>query len=438
MLTNEQIIEILDKWNFWHKAINIGIIRNQYIGKLKLFLKTDEIIAVSGVRRAGKSTILLQLFDYLISKQKVPKINTLYINFEDDLLYPHLSIELLNQIYEAYKKIVNPKGKIYIVFDEIQKIKGWEHFIRSLYDRKENVKLFVTGSSSALLSSEFSSLLTGRQLTMEIYPLNFKEYLTFKNIHIKTKLDEVHNKDKIVQLSKKFLNEGGFPKVILTEDELIRKELLTSYFNDIIVKDIVARYKIRDVSKIKNLALYYAANFCEFFSFNSVKKALSEKSVETIERYSSYLESSYLIFFNKTFAYSLKKQMANERKAYFIDNGMRMAVAFQFKDMWGNLLENAIHLELKKQGKKNVFYYKDAKEVDFVIQEGLKIVQLINSCWDISDAKTEKREITSLKHAMEEYEMDRAYIVTFNQEKVIKIDNKTIEVIPFYKFCFKK
>ena len=152
MLKNEQIIETLDRWNFWHKDRDIGIIRDSYLQRLKLFLKTDEVIAVSGVRRVGKSTILLQLFDYLISKKKIPRINTLYINFEDEVLYPHLSIELLTQIYEAYKQIINPRGKIYIVFDEIQNIEGWEHFIRSLYDRIENVKLFVSGSSSALLS----------------------------------------------------------------------------------------------------------------------------------------------------------------------------------------------------------------------------------------------------------------------------------------------
>ena len=324
---------------------------------------------------------------------------------------------------------------MYIVFDEIQKIKGWEHFVRSLYDRKEKVKVFVTGSSSALMSSEYSSLLTGRHLTMKVYPLNFQEYLQFKGIKIKTKLDQIHNKNKLINLSKEFIIEGGFPKIVLTKNELIKKELLTTYFNDIITKDIIQRYKIRDFAKIKNLALFYATNFCEPVSFNSVKKMLSEKSVETIEHYSSYLESSYLIFFNKIFDYSLRKQMANERKVYFIDNGIRKAVAFQFKDMFGNLLENAVYLELLKKNEEEIYYYKEEKEVDFVIKKGLKAFGLINVCWDMSNTKTRDREINSLMKAMDAYDLKKGKIITFDQHEIIKVDGKTISVIPFYQFC---
>lgn len=436
-LTNEQIIEILNKWNFWKRKIETGITRDLYLDKLKLFLKTDEIITVSGVRRSGKSTILFQLLDYLISKRKVPRLNTLYVNLEDDIFYPYLNVKLLNQIYEAYKLILNPKGRAYIIFDEIQKIEGWEHFVRGIYDRKENVKIFVTGSSSKLLSSEFSSLLTGRHLSLEVYPLNFKEYLKFKKLDIKTKLDEIHNKQKLIQISKDFLIEGGFPKIVLTKNELIKKELLISYFNDIITRDIVERYGIRNVSKIKNLALFYATNFCEFISFNSAKKMLGEKSVETIERYSSFLESAYLIFFNKMFNYSLKKQMANERKVYFIDNGLRQAVAFKFKDMYGNVLENAVYLELLKGGEENIFYHKGKKEVDFAIQKGLKITTVLNVCWDLSDPKTEEREVNSLVEAMNEYGLNGGHIITFNTEKNVQIKDKGIRVIPFYKMCFE-
>jgi len=438
MLTNEQIIEVLDKWNFWNKTIETGIPRNLYLDKLKLFLQTDEIVAVLGVRRAGKSTILLQLINHLISKKKVNKLNTLYINFEDEIFYPYLDVKLLTKIYEAYRKIINPQGQVYLVFDEIQKIQGWEHFIRSIYDRKEKVKIFVTGSSSALLSSEYSSLLTGRHLALKVYPLNFQEYLQFKGITINTKLDEIHHKAKLIKLSKEFLVEGGFPKIVLTKNELIKKELLTTYFNNIITKDIVQRYKIRDLAKIKNLALFYATNFCEFISFNSIKKMLSENSLETIERYSSYLESAYLFFFNKIFDYSLKKQMANERKVYFIDNGLRNAVAFQFKEMWGNLLENAVYLELLKKNIEEIFYYKDQKEVDFIVKKGLKTISLINACWDLSDTNTREREITSLIKGMDHYHLQEGFIITLDQEEKIKVDGKFILVVPFYKFCLRE
>ena len=429
--TEEQIIEALDKWNFWNNEIDTGIERKHYLDKLKLYLETDEIIAVQGGRRTGKSTILLQLLEYLIKKKNVNKLNTLYVNLEDESFFPYLSVEFLKKIVDSYRNIIGPKGRVFAVFDEIQKITGWEHFVRSLYDRKENIKIFITGSSSKLLSSEFSTLLTGRHLSLEVYPLSFEEYLKFRSIKVKNKLDLISRKNQLISLSKQYLVEGGYPKAVLTKNPALKKELLNTYFNNIIAKDVAERYNIRDIAKIKNIAIYYATNFCGFISFNSLKKALNENSVETIDHYSQYLESSYLISFNKIFDFSLKKQMANERKVYIIDNGLRNSVAFTFKDMYGNLLENSVYYELKRANQE-IFYYKGKREVDFVIKKGLKVVNVINVCFSLKESK--EREINSLLEAMEKFNLRESTIVTFDEEERIKLKGYTINAVPFYKF----
>ena len=162
-MDREQIIETLLLWNCWERDIDIGIPRRDYLKRLKQFLSTDEVVVLTGIRRSGKSTILLQVLSELC-KGNVPKKNTLYINFEDARFYNSLNIDLLDVVWEAYRDYLKPSGKVYLVLDEVQKIKGWEHWVRSKYDRKEDVKIFVTGSNADILSPEFATVLTGRHI----------------------------------------------------------------------------------------------------------------------------------------------------------------------------------------------------------------------------------------------------------------------------------
>ncbi|MEW6609989.1 MAG: AAA family ATPase, partial [bacterium] len=233
-MNSEQIIETLLLWNFWEKDIDIGVLREEYLTRIKRYLSTDEIVVVTGVRRSGKSTLLLQVIFELI-KNNLPSINTLYVNFEDPRFYNFLNIDLLDRIWQAYNDYLKPKGKVYLFLDEVQKIIGWENWVRAKYDRKEAVKIFVTGSNAELLSSEFASLLTGRHLELFITPLSFREFLIFKGMGIKTdKLWWIQNKNRLNNFTLEYLQLGGFPKIVLTRDELLRKELLTQYFNDIL------------------------------------------------------------------------------------------------------------------------------------------------------------------------------------------------------------
>jgi len=435
----EQIIDTLLLWNFWEKDIDTGILRDEYLDQIQRYLKTDEIVALTGVRRSGKSTISLQVLANLI-KNNVSRANTLYINFEDPKFYNFLNVDLLDNIWEAYFDYLRPDGKVYLVLDEIQKIKGWEHWARAKYDRKEKVKLFVTGSNAELLSSEFASVLTGRHLQLFVTPLNFTEFLKFRNIEVKSdKFWWLKNKDALKKLSWEYLQTGGFPKVVLTKDELLRKELLTQYFNDILTRDIVDRYKVKSVDKLRNLALFYSTNFTRKYSFNKVKKVADfSLSLDSIHRFSHYLENSFLVDFLPRFSYSLKNQMQTDRKVYFVDNGMHNSISFKFSLDKGKLLENAVFHHLKRRNVE-LYYFSEKQEVDFVCKEGLSITELINVCYSIDDKETLLRETSALVEGMRYFKLKESkIIVAEGTRKKLNEQGFDIWIVPFCQWVLEQ
>lgn len=435
-MDSQQIIEALVPWNFWHRDINIGLLRSQYIEHIERYLKTDEVLVLSGIRRCGKSTLLLQVLDKLI-RDNVSRNNTLYINFEDPKFYNFLDVEVLETIWQAYLEYLHPKGKVYLVLDEVQKVKGWEYWVRAKYDQHEDVKIFVTGSNADLLSPEFSKVLTGRHLELAVTLLDFPEFLAFKGISIENdRLWLVKNKKILENLSLEYLESGGFPKIVLTKDELLRKELLEQYFNDIITKDVVDRYKIKDVNKLRNLALFYSTNFTHKYTFRSVRKVAEfPLSLDSIHRFSGYMENCYLVDFLPRFSYSLRNQMQVPRKVYFADNGMRNSIAFKFSSDRGKLLENAVFYHLKRRYKE-LYYFQERQEADFVCKEGIKVSELINVCFDLDDRQTYLREVTALSEAMHYFKLRQGTIITFNGErKQLKQDKSTLLIVPFYQWC---
>jgi len=435
-LERDRIIEVLLLWNFWEKDIETGIPREGYLKRIKRYLETDEIVTLTGVRRCGKSTLLLQVMAQLI-KSGVSKNNILYVNLEDPKFYNFLKIDLLDDIWQAYCEYLKPKGRVYLVLDEVQKIAGWENWVRSKYDRKEKTKIFVTGSNAELLSPEFAAVLTGRHLELFITHLSFREFLKFKDMKIETdKLWLIKNKNKLKNLALEYLQLGGFPKVVLTSDELLRKELLTQYFNDILTKDIVNRHKVKGASKLENLALFYCTNFTRKYSFNKIKKVIDfSLSLDSIHRFSQYLKDAFLIDFVPRFSYSLKNQMQTARKVYFVDNGMHNAIAFKFSEDRGKLLENAVFHQLKRQNK-DVYYFCEKQEVDFVCKQGLEVRELINVCYSLRDKETFLRETSALLEAMKYFKLKSSKIIVAEGEgRKITKQGLGIEVMPFYQWA---
>ena len=293
----------------------------------------------------------------------------LIVNFDDERL--ENSIATLDNIYNAYKKLIKKTDNTIIIIYEAQDVPGWEKFVRTY---SEKVKFIITGSSSKLLSSEFSTLLSGRNINIKILPLSFVEYLKFNNMIIKDRKDIAINLENILKYLELYIKFGGMPAPTLHVD--IHQELIKSYFDTIILKDIMDRYKIREGDKLKYLIKYYLTNISSLITYNGIYKSVKDTSLlplKSIQRYSEYIETSGLIFFTKKFSYSIKEQENSPKKVYSIDNSFSYYFGYNFMENKGRLIENIVAQEFIRL--RNVilllelYYYREKSyEIDFIVK----------------------------------------------------------------------
>jgi len=436
-MNKERVVEILGAWNFWNKEIDIGILRKKYLDKLLEFVQTDKVISIVGVRRSGKSTLIKQMAKKLI-EGGTDKNNTLIINFEEPE-FENMDAQSLLEIYQAYLEIIKPCGKPYLFLDEIQNVSRWEKFVRSMNEKKE-VFIVISGSSSKLLSEEFSTVLTGRQLYFEIMPLSFSEFLNFRNLKIKEQKDVALNSLNIRKFFREYLQFGGFPEVVLNQNQEFKRRVLLSYYEDIINRDITQRFRVKKIDRLKTLSHFYLTNISSSISFNKISKFI-ELPVETIRRFSSYLEISKLLFFLRRFSFSVKEQENSPRKVYAVDIGLSNSIGFKFSENYGKLAENIVALHLKEIQTQNpcleTYYWKNHygnKEVDFLLKEGTKIKKLIQVCWDVTNEETRERELKGLLESMKEFHLEEGLIITGDFEETEKIKEKKIIYKPLWKW----
>jgi hypothetical protein len=434
-MRKEEILEILLDWNFWRKDLYIGKEREMYLKKALKFLNTNMILSIIGIRRAGKSILMRQIAEKLIGSG-TKKENILIVNFEDRR-FTGFDLKLLDEVYETYEEELNPEHVI-LFLDEVHRVKGWERWVRTFHELRKG-KIIISGSSSRLLKSELSSLLTGRHLDICVFPLSFREFLDFKGLRLESKLDLIENKRKIVRLLREYLEFGGFPEVVLSE---VKKEILLNYSDDIITKDIVERYKVRKIDKLKTLAKFYLTNVSSYITFSSLESPLKLSS-DTIEKFSQYLEEVFMVFFVKMFHPSLKNQEKAPRKVYCVDTGLCNAIGFKLTENYGRLMENLVGITLKRKStvypNYEVYYWKEygkteGKEVDFVLKEGLKVKQLIQVTYASGKDEIEKREIKSLLKASKELKCKDLLVITWDYEEEEEIKEKKIKFIPLWKW----
>ncbi len=421
-MNNQQIIRVID---FWQKTIEKDELKDRSLVKT-INYKSKEIIDLIGPRRSGKSSILKLIIKHLNLKN-----NYLFINFEDPFFIENNNPNIIEEFISVFKEYFTP-GLKYLFLDEIQEIEQWESVVRKLRDSGE-FKIFITGSSSNLLSGEISTLLTGRHLSYKVFPLSFSEFLIFKNINIKDRKDIVLNQRIITKYFYKYMDIGSFPEIVLTENS----ELVKNYFYDILQKDIVMRYNIREKEILEKIAVYSLSNSSKIISLESLKKTFGI-SFALASSYIHYLKNSFLIFELSQFSYSLKKQQKALKKIYSIDSGLANAVSFRFSKDSGRILENIVFLNLKMAGKE-IYYYKTKNnlEVDFIVKKETGEKELIQVSWSLDDKKTREREIKSLLTAMDELSVLKGLILTDDEEETIKIGQKTIIVNPAYKWLLK-
>ena len=371
----------------------------------KIDPKLPFAIVLSGVRRGGKSTLLHQLM-------KRTKIQY-YFNFEDSRI---AGFELgdFEQLDEVLREEFG-EGGIYF-FDEIQNVDKWELFVRTRLDKGQH--FVITGSNASLLSAELGTRLTGRHLRAELFPFSYTEFLAFSRLPA--------GKGSFEQ----YLKKGGFPQYLQTG----RADVLQELLQNILLRDIAVRHQIRNVKTLREMAVFLLSNVGKDFSHNSLAKTFSLGSANTVMDWISFFEDSYLLFSLPKFDYSLKKQTVNARKIYAIDNGMVAVNSASFTADQGRMLENAVFLHLRmKYGADSIFYFREKGECDFLVREKNKITQAVQVCQELHE-NDKAREIDGLVEAMEKFNLVEGVIITFDQEDKLKVDGKSLALIPAWKW----
>ena len=403
-----------------NKLIQIDYQPRYYHEQVEKYLKSNLMKLITGPRRAGKS-----VFSLLLLRGK----RFAYLNFDDDKLLKEFDeehiMQVLKEVYSDYD---------YLLLDEPQNLPNWDLWVSKLYRRGYN--LVITGSNSNLLSSEMASLLTGRYLSIEVLPFSLRETLEYRKSNFNPALPE-DKADFMLQVEDYF-HYGGYPEIINNRD--ITESYLKTLFDSIIMKDIVRRYKVRKVEELYQFATYMISIFTSPFTYSSITEELGLSSKTTVQKFCTYLKNCYLFFYLPRYNHKLKLMQKAPQKVYIVDNGFLSSSAFQISENKGRLLENLVLLEFirrKYEIGKNLFYYRNQsdKEVDFVVRENNVVRQLVQVCWDISNPKTQKREIGSLMACAKDFPNGELFVITWNEQKEITMNEKIIHVIPYYKWC---
>ena len=435
-MNKDKIFEILNDWNFWFRPLPETHIRKDYEEEIARKSGAGEVIVIKGVRRSGKSTLLVNEIKRLIESGLDVK-NILFVNFEDQRFRMFDEQTLLEDIKNVYLEYIRPVGDIAIMLDEVQNVKAWEQWVLKEYELSNN-RLYVTGSNSHLLGVEFGTALSGRYLDIEVFPLSFKEYLDFNGIPINSKAELLHNKMLLQQHFNSYMEYGGFPKTVLLSDEALKKDTVKSYYDSILLKDIVARYKLKNYQVLNELSLFLLSNNASINAYNKLKNNFSS-SFDTIRDYVEYLTNAYMILSIPKFDYSVKKQVANPKKFYAIDTGFSNAVSFNVSKKIGANLENIIFLELRRRGEK-IYYYKSEKgrEIDFLVQKEHSI-ELIQVSATLENEETRRRELRVFSEANKELRGEiKAILITFDSSEVIEYDGCEIEIMNVLEFLMPR
>ncbi|MBT7325013.1 MAG: ATP-binding protein [Anaerolineae bacterium] len=395
--------------SFW--GTETGIVREQ-LREVERAANSPHAVIISGLRRAGKSTLLAQL------AHRLGKDTFYYLNFEDDRLL-NFQADDINDLYQNLLEIFGER-KIFIL-DEIQNISGWEHFVRRFMDM--GFKFYITGSNASLLSGELGTRLTGRYIAVELFPFSFKEYLRFRDIPLPP-LDRMTTVD-LAQLQKnldEYMQAGGIPDA-LKYPEL---PILRTLYNDVLYRDIATRYRLGNVAMLKELGFFLMSNIANLISYNKLKQQFNVGSVNTIKTYVKYMEDSWLFFTLNVYDYSVKRQQIAPKKIYSIDTGLSRSVGFQFSPNTGRVLENLVFLALR-QNNQEIYYLTtpNGYEVDFYLPEKRQLIQVSQH---LENPATREREIRALQDALAHTPAQSALILADANQEGFEINGVPVSI----------
>lgn len=421
-------------------ALNQAELPYQYYEReMMLPIDKEDIITVTGVRRCGKST-LLRLAANALLQNGVKKEQILMMNFDDERL-SSLSSEQLDTILQAYRDMYPQQTlkDVYMFFDEIQLVTGWELFVMRVY--KHYCKhIYITGSTSKMLSGEMASALRGWPLEYKEQPLTFSEYMTFRQMNCDTYSED--GQTKLRALFKEYCQVGGFPKVVLTPEKSEKTKILQSYFNTMIFRDLMEHYEIKSSPAIVRYFLKRVMdNLTKPTSihniFNDLKSQGHKISKDTLYQWIEYACDIFLFYQVPRYTKSLVQENANMPKYYICDHGLRNAVLLPQSEDNGKILENIVfHTIYGSLGTEDrIFYYRGTGECDFVVQRGSQISLLAQVCWHLSDDDID-RELNGLIEASKFTGCENLLIITFDQETVMTREGISVKITPIWK-CSK-
>ncbi len=366
MVSRDVLIDVIE---YWEEEINKAqVIYRDIEEKIERTLDMEEITVITGVRRAGKTYILFDLFK---------KYGGTYLNFEDERL---MGFEIGD--FEKILDIMAQKNSKILYLDEVQEVNGWEKFAHRVHRK---IKIFVTGSNSKLLSSDYAKVLVGRTKTFTVYPLSYAEFLRFTNMKV--------GRESLL----KYMEIGGFPRIVLSGDISLARE----YLERIVYRDIIPRSGINYPEALKNLSIYLLSNVGKEFSYRSLTQITGIKHEITLRKYVDLLKNAFLIDILPRYSPSLKIQESYGKKVYAVDTSF-ITLGKRNSGDFGRILENMVFLHLKRKNE-SLYYLKDLYEADFVLCHSLKPWKIINVMFEARNEETLKREITSLRYFGKKY-----------------------------------
>ena len=403
--------------------------------ELQIPLRSQKIISLTGPRRCGKTFYFYSLINRLM--EDVPVDRIIYINFEDERMDIH-SRELhliLDAYYELYPG--NYNQEIFVFFDEIQNIDGWEAFVRRLNDTF-HCHIFITGSSAKMLGKEIATSLRGRSVNYQMFPLSFEEYCQFQGID-SGDVYSTPGKARLRSQFQAYLKNGGYPEVLILPEELVNKTL-QSYFDVMLFRDIVERYNVSNTvvlkQFIKKLVNTISSEFSIHKFYNELKSQGISISKNTVYEYLEYATDCFLLFLLLPYDPSLVRQQTRSKKIYAVDTGLINAITYRFSQDRGKLLENAVFLELSRR-EMPLFYHKNQFECDFIVQQEEAIKEAYQVSLTVSQTETRQREIRALQKTMDKFNLSEGCIITLDEEEDIELNNKRIAIKPAWKWFLR-
>lgn len=367
--------------------------RKFYLEKIVKLIGTEDIKVITGVRRCGKTVLLKQIIDEL-ENRGIASENIIYMSFESSKYKNIRNDDDLDEF--IFSKTNNLNGKIYLLFDEIQKVKNWEVSLNS-YRVDLECDIYITGSNSQLLSGELATLISGRYISINMLPFSFKELIQY--------YDEMHENIDEIKLFEQYLSYGGFPGLLNYENEEKEKYLYDLY-STIVLNDILYKNKVKDLDLLERLMEFMISNIGKLFSANSISKYIKNENRKTtphtIINYMDYARNAFIFYQIKRENIKQKRKLLISDKYYLVDSGFYFIFNGSTQRNWGQLLENIVFLELIRQGYSITIGKIQDLEVDFVCRKAnqIKYIQVSQS---ILDENTRKREFKSLEKISDSY-----------------------------------